>query len=272
MKTWIKLYTEILRDPKMGRLTDRQYRTCISLFLLAGQVDQNGELPDLVDIAWHLRLDETALRDDMAALEAIGILTCTDNQWNVTRFVDRQARNPSETPEEVGKRVKAHRQRSADVTPCNDTVTACNVSVTASNDIEKKREDTDTELDTDTEVDSDTDKNREEKSDFQQSSALADGVRQYENTIGMVSGAHQAQEIDAMLLDLEERGLSDWWNAALRVAADQNKRSWAYVRGVLTNCLREGRPPLIRGMPAAPAQPQKRVVKLASGETVEAIA
>jgi hypothetical protein len=34
MKTWIKLYTEILQDPKMGRLTDRQYRTCVNLFLL----------------------------------------------------------------------------------------------------------------------------------------------------------------------------------------------------------------------------------------------
>lgn len=39
MKSWIKLYTEILNDPKMGRLTDRQYRTCINLFL-----DADGEL------------------------------------------------------------------------------------------------------------------------------------------------------------------------------------------------------------------------------------
>lgn len=138
MKTWIKLYTEVLHDPKMGRLTDRQYRTCINLFLLAGQIDQDGALPQLDDIAYHLRTDTASLSADAMALAAVGILTQEGDDWTVTRFAERQARNQSETPEQVKRRVTEYRQRKAQA--CNGDVTACNVSVTACNDIEEKRE------------------------------------------------------------------------------------------------------------------------------------
>ena len=36
-KYWIKLYHEVLDDPKMARLPDRLYRRCIEVFLLAGK-------------------------------------------------------------------------------------------------------------------------------------------------------------------------------------------------------------------------------------------
>ena len=38
-KFWIKLYHEILDDPKMGRMPDRLWRRTIELFLLAGELD-----------------------------------------------------------------------------------------------------------------------------------------------------------------------------------------------------------------------------------------
>lgn len=50
-KYWIKLYHEILHDPKMGRLPDNLWRRCIELFLLAGELgaevdeDDKGHLP-----------------------------------------------------------------------------------------------------------------------------------------------------------------------------------------------------------------------------------
>ena len=40
---WIKLYHEILEDPKMGRLSDRQFRRVIELFLLAGDCEMDGQ-------------------------------------------------------------------------------------------------------------------------------------------------------------------------------------------------------------------------------------
>ena len=54
MKTWIKLYTEILSDPKMGRMSDKLFRRTIELFLLAGKEDGDGLLPAVDDIAWSL--------------------------------------------------------------------------------------------------------------------------------------------------------------------------------------------------------------------------
>jgi hypothetical protein len=74
-------------------------------------------------------------------------------------------------------------------------------------------------------------------------SARAQAYGTFQNSIALIPGLVQQQEIDAMLDDLDERKLSDWWALAIQVACDQNHRSWAYVRGVLRNCLKDGRPP-----------------------------
>jgi hypothetical protein len=136
----------------------------------------------------------------------------------------------------------------------------------ASQDLVQSESSTDVDVDVDVDVDSEETR----KDAFPSSAFLREAVAQYENTIGLISGAQQANEIESMILGLETANITDWWGLALRVAADQNKRSWAYVRGVLNNCLREGKPPLIRAPANGP--PQKRIVKLADGTTVEAIA
>lgn len=71
----------------------------------------------------------------------------------------------------------------------------------------------------------------------------ARGVRAYESAIGILSGAQQSEEIADVLCILYERGIPGWWDGALRIAVDNNKRSWSYVRGILRNCLQEGKPP-----------------------------
>lgn len=43
--------------------------------------------------------------------------------------------------------------------------------------------------------------------------------------------------------ELRERGLADWWALAVKVAVDNNARSWAYVRTVLRKALADNRPP-----------------------------
>lgn len=72
---------------------------------------------------------------------------------------------------------------------------------------------------------------------------LTASLQEYESTIGLISGAQQAEEIDVTLADLVTRNLMPWWSMAIKVACDQNKRSWAYVRGTLRNCLAAGTPP-----------------------------
>lgn len=103
---WIKLYHEILHDPKMGRLPDNVWRRAIELFLLAGELDDNGNLPNTEDLAWHLhRPNIEEFETELTHLEKVGILTRLDNGWLVTKFVERQkAISDSE-------RAKAYRDR-----------------------------------------------------------------------------------------------------------------------------------------------------------------
>lgn len=90
---WIKLYHEMLDDPKMGRLSDSAYRRCIELFLMAGRDgNDDGTLPDFDDIAWKLRVSNEQLQQDLAELETAGIISIVDGSPFVTNFAKRQAR------------------------------------------------------------------------------------------------------------------------------------------------------------------------------------
>lgn len=113
---FIKLYHEVLHDPKMGRLTDDLWRRTIEIFLLAGEhaaarhlsTSQNdGLLPPVDDMSWTLRLSVEKLESDLAALEKYNITSKTiGGQWLVVNFAKRQAAI------EGAERVAAHRDRS----------------------------------------------------------------------------------------------------------------------------------------------------------------
>lgn len=91
---WIKLYDEILDDPKMGTLPDRLYRRVIELFLLAGRTNRAGALPDTASIAWLLRQPIADLQQDLEQIAATGIIQPTETGWLVTKFAERQAPIP----------------------------------------------------------------------------------------------------------------------------------------------------------------------------------
>jgi len=101
---WIKLYHEILNDPKMGRLGDRLWRRVIECFLLAGQQAEGGYLPAVEDMAWTLRCAADELEAELAEIaQRTGILAKRDGRWFVVNFAARQAAVPST------ERVRAHR-------------------------------------------------------------------------------------------------------------------------------------------------------------------
>ena len=87
---WIKLHHALLDDPRMGRLSDSQFRLAINLMLLAGDYEQGGLLPVMEDVRWRLREPEH-FEADLAALVRCGILTEEDDGglW-VARFAERQ--------------------------------------------------------------------------------------------------------------------------------------------------------------------------------------
>jgi len=94
-KYWIKLYHEMLDDPKMGRLSDSQFRLAVNLFLLAGERGNGGALPPREDTRWRLR--EPANFDaDLEALLACGILEENGGNLRVSQFSERQGAIPAE--------------------------------------------------------------------------------------------------------------------------------------------------------------------------------
>jgi hypothetical protein len=73
-RSWIKLYLEILDDPKMGQMPDFLWRRAIELFLLAGENGNDGLLQPVSDMAWRLRVKEGDLNNSLRALSQVGVV------------------------------------------------------------------------------------------------------------------------------------------------------------------------------------------------------
>jgi len=267
MKTWVKLYTEINRDPKIGSLTWAQRGIWSAILALAGEIDKRdkddaeiGALGQSQEIAWHLRCNEDELSDALLAFEERGMVHHNDDTWYVTNYSDRQRRAPSQKRKAVARRVKAHREMKRE---CNEGVTSLEQGVTPA---DKTREDKIRE------EEKRQDKTRKEKKRQEEQSLLSEfyqtSIKQYESNIGVIAPA-QYNDIHDMLAELEEKGLETWWADAVGVAVDQNKRSWAYVRAVLNNCIKDGKPPDRRDKRRKQTKKKAKTIDPFTGELTE---
>jgi hypothetical protein len=123
MRTWVKLHTKVLMNPKMHRLTDHQYRACINLFALGGTVDRSGELGTVPDIAYYLRLDEADTLTCLSELAKAGIVSDKKGMWSLLNWCEYQSNSPSSENGQVRERVKKHRENKAKDAPRNEDVT-----------------------------------------------------------------------------------------------------------------------------------------------------
>ena len=90
-KYWLKLYYELLDDPKIGRLTERLFQRFIQCLILAGENDKDGLLPSMEDISWRLRpIRIEDLETDFADLASAGLFHKGSDGWVVTNFAKRQ--------------------------------------------------------------------------------------------------------------------------------------------------------------------------------------
>lgn len=94
---WIKMYHEILDDPKLATMPDRLWRRTMEIFLLAGKLsrDKSGYLPETNQLAWMLRMSSDDLLMDLKQLESAGILKRVEDGWLVVNFEKRQAATTS---------------------------------------------------------------------------------------------------------------------------------------------------------------------------------
>lgn len=131
MKTWVKLYTEMLNDPKMAGLSLAESGLWCLLIALAGQVDDRdaddqatGLLGSRVDVAWCLRRNLDELNPMLDHLVQCGLLTNHDDRVTVTNYAKRQCIPESSKHDSVSERQRqwyAKHKPNATLTPlCSD--------------------------------------------------------------------------------------------------------------------------------------------------------
>jgi len=84
--TWIKLYVEILDDPKIGMMSDWLYKRFIQLLLVASEYNQDGLLEPVPQLAWLLRIKEAILVNALRSMSETGIVVETPDGWLVVNF------------------------------------------------------------------------------------------------------------------------------------------------------------------------------------------
>jgi hypothetical protein len=113
---WVKIYTEILDDPKIGPLSDRCKWRFIEVCLLAGECDSNGYLVSgdralaLVDIAWRIRKSLDEIKPDYEQLITIGVIKLDESgAYFIPNFEKRQGRPQHEKRDMWLERQNRHR-------------------------------------------------------------------------------------------------------------------------------------------------------------------
>lgn len=120
---WMKLYIEILDDPKMATLPDRVWRRVIELFLVAKRLGKDGHLPETRQIAWMLRMSPDELDADLAQVVHTGIIEREVGGWFIPKFAQRQAPVPDAERKAQERDRKKSRQYYGNVTDASRNVT-----------------------------------------------------------------------------------------------------------------------------------------------------
>ena len=145
---WLKLYTEILNDPKYCRLSDAGKLGMLELMVVAKIVDQDGRLPGVEDVAFYTRRDVEWWKDISPELISIKYLAMDDEGMYIRKFKDRQAPIPGPERAKRSRELRNRNQYRSDY--AHDThENACETHEDAherdgeQNRIDKTRTDTD---------------------------------------------------------------------------------------------------------------------------------
>lgn len=101
---WLRLYDDVLDDPKVQRLPAHLFKAWINLLCLANKSDERGTLPCTEDIAFRLRLKPSEAERIMDALEQAGLMERAETGWQPHQWENRQRRS-----DDVAERVRTWR-------------------------------------------------------------------------------------------------------------------------------------------------------------------
>ena len=86
---WLKLWFDLLDDPKTGTLPDATFRLWIGVLILAGENRMLGWFPR-ENIAWRLRLPEPEVTAHLEKLIAAGVVSEQAGRVAITQWTSRQ--------------------------------------------------------------------------------------------------------------------------------------------------------------------------------------
>lgn len=211
---WIKLYLEMLDDPKMATLPDHQYKAMIEFMLCAGRENKDGILPDIQSMSWLLRRSEEEIESELKFLESWkktddhpGMIMYLDGKWIVTNYKKRQAPVPGKE-----RQAKFRKTLHSEEYSCNENVTNPLRNVTQII--------TDTESYTESETDTDHNPAATEINIFQL----------FEDEIGSLTPL-----VSDTLQDWEKEYSPEWVADAIKEAVKHNARNQKYIDKILKN-------------------------------------
>lgn len=142
MGYWLKLYTEILDDPKvMMDMSDTGQNGMFFIFLIAKKID-NPCVGTIRDLIFHSRKSKEFWQNALVELIETGIVSESNGIYTVVNFEKRQE------PIDGTERSKRSRQKTnaESMRSCNDSATNTQRNVTERRE-EKSREEAEAEID-----------------------------------------------------------------------------------------------------------------------------
>jgi len=211
-KYWLKLYYEILDDPKTARLPDSSWRRFIECLVLAGEQDEDGLLPSVEDMSWRLRVSETTMAQDMARLALAGLVELTQgDRWLVTNYAKRQEAVKG------NERVRQFRERKR------------KEEYYGNEDVTIRYTDTD-------KIREDTDKTAPGASTGGGGGDYAHALESYQNNMGQLSPVIQSK-IETACKAHGQQSVID----AIGISVENGVYKWAYVNAILDRWAVEGK-------------------------------
>jgi hypothetical protein len=221
---WLRLYNEIIDDPKMAKLSDKSFRIFIYLMCFAQELNENGVINrPLADISWRLRMPESQVKKAINDLISLNILT-VEPCLMFLNWDKRQYKSDDRTEQ-------SRKRRRSESTGTDIVNQSINQSVNQS--VNVRRTDTDTDTDTDTEYipapifpdEKPTKKTKPKKSPLPDDFKISDRVKDWAKEKGH---NHLDQHLESFVGKAKAKGYEyvDWDEAFMGAIRD----NWAQVK------------------------------------------
>lgn len=120
---WLRLYTEILWDPKIATLSDSQFRAWVQCLCMASMGD--GKLPCSRDIAFHMRVSAAVAEQIVSDLILMGLIDPVQEPDGRCHYSPHGWKKRQYQSDHSGAdRMQKHRAKQCSVKPSDTDVTS----------------------------------------------------------------------------------------------------------------------------------------------------